>query len=106
MPAIAATVKGMFSADPFVRGFALRRFVEDESEEQRYESVAGWLQLAPFVEQKNLRALLHAVKASSGDLTPFERVNSQLSHKTKGTLTQWVDEEVLAFAKWPVGQPR
>lgn len=105
MPAVAATVRSMFKADPLIKGFALRRFVEAETEEQRYESIAGWLQLGPFVEvQRNLRALLHAVKTASEELAPFERVNTQLSKKTKGTLNGWVETEVLSFANGLLGK--
>jgi ABC-type cobalamin/Fe3+-siderophores transport system ATPase subunit len=39
MPAIAATVNGVFVVSPIIRGYALRTFVESHTPEQRYADV-------------------------------------------------------------------
>jgi hypothetical protein len=98
MPAIAATVNGVFVVSPIIRGYALRTFVESHTPEQRYADVATWLQLGPLVEvQKNLRALRSQVKASAEDTDAVKRLNVQLAKETTNSITEWNDEAIIVY---------
>src|SRR3546814_2485312 len=58
IPAAARVIAEQFVVYPLVRGHGLRRFVEEDTPQDRYAEVARWLNLAPLTEvQKNLRAL-------------------------------------------------
>lgn len=98
-PAIARDVCASFAADPLIRGYALRHFVEEQKAEKRYEDVARWLQLGPLVEvQRNLRALRQRTKAAAADRDAFNRVDNQLKKKSANAVQAWDEEEVLAYA--------
>ena len=61
-PPVADTVRKCFAVSPLIRGYELRRFVEEETAEQRYEDVARWLQLAPgirFIKGMRAESPLH-----------------------------------------------
>lgn len=104
-PEIATKVKECFVAEPIIHGHSLRRFVEEESAERRYENIAGWLRLGPFVEvQKNLRSLLQALKAAAEDPVRLRNLDTQLTRKTAKAVTTWDDGEVLAFSNRLLGR--
>src|SRR3546814_12222726 len=74
IPAAARVIAEQFVVYPLVRGHGLRRFVEEDTPQDRYAEVARWLNLAPLTEvQKNLRALRSQVKAASEDGRSEER---------------------------------
>ena len=55
MPAAAAMLKSLQKVCPIIRGYELRKFVEEQTPEQRYADIANWLQLGPLVTvQKNI----------------------------------------------------
>lgn len=84
--------------DPIIRGYALRKFVEDQTAEDRYAEVARWLQLSPLVEiQKSLRLLRQQVKADVEDIQPKRDINRQVARITAQTLTEWDEAAALAF---------
>jgi len=94
----ATEVSERFRVDPIIRGHALRSFVESQTAEQRYESVAIWLQLGPLVDaQRNLRSLRQGVKAASEDETPFRQVDSQISKETARSLPSWDAVSLLTY---------
>ncbi len=98
-PAIAKTVNACFTVDPLIRGHALRRFVEEETAEKRYENVARWLQLSPLVDvQRNLRALRQQTKAAAQNDNALNRVNAQLTRKSANAVKAWDEKAVLAYA--------
>ena len=67
-PAIANAVNACFTVNPLIRGYALRRFVEEQTAENRYEDLARWLQLGPLVDvQRNLRVLRQRTNAAAED---------------------------------------
>lgn len=105
-PEAATLVRALCAVDPIVRGFELRRFVEQESAQERYESVANWLQLGPLVEtQRNLRSLRQQTKAAAEDREPFDRIDAQLVKQTGKALAAWVSADVLGYANAAILHP-
>lgn len=98
-PAIAEAVSACFTVNPLIRGYALRRFVEQQTAEERYEDVARWLQLSPLVDvQRNLRALRQQTKAAAKDRDALKRVDTQLTKKSANAVKAWDEEAVLVYA--------
>lgn len=98
-PAVADAVQAGLTVDPLVRGYALRQFVEKQTAAERYENVARWLQLGPYVEvQRNLRALRQRTKAAAEDKSAFVRVDVHLAKKTSNSLKKWSEASVLEYA--------
>jgi hypothetical protein len=98
-PAALDVLVARLMVDPIIRGYALRKFVEDQSPENRYTEVAGWLQLSPLVEiQKNLRLLRQQVKADAEDTQPKEDIDRQIARITTRALTEWNEAVALGFA--------
>src|SRR3546814_3603940 len=96
IPAAARVIAEQFVVYPLVRGHGLRRFVEEDTPQDRYAEVARWLNLAPLTEvQKNLRALRSQVKAASEDGIAVNRVLTQLRTLSANALQAW-DEAAIA----------
>jgi len=99
-PAIADAVQACFTVNPSVRGHALRRFVEEQTAEKRYEDVARWLQLGQFVDvQRDLRALRLRTKAAAEDKAALNRVDSLLSRKSASAVKAWDEAVVLEYVE-------
>lgn len=97
IPPAAETIAAACAVDPIIRGYALRSFVEGESAESRYASVAGWLNLGPLVEvQKNIRGLRQQVKAACENRSAFQRVDQVLARITDHNLSGWDEPAMLA----------
>lgn len=97
-PAVADAVKACFIVNPLVRGHALRRFVEEQTAEERYEDIARWLQLGPLVDvQRNLRALRQRTKAAAEDRAALGRADTELKRRTANALVTWDEAAVLAY---------
>ena len=107
-PNAAAEVSGCFLVNPIIRGHELRRFVEDETPEQRYASVATSLQLGPLVDvQRNIRALRSQTKAASEDTARLDRVNASLAKESGNVVRAWKPSEVLDYVNtFVAGAPR
>lgn len=98
-PEAATTVGKHFNVNPLIRGYELRRFVEEQKAEERYTEVANWLQLTPLVEvQKNLRLLRQQVKADAEDSSALTQINTQVSRETSNVMTVWDEPAAIAFA--------
>ncbi len=98
-PAALEALLARLRVDPIVRGYALRKFVEDQTPEDRYTEVAGWLQLSPLVEiQKNLRLLRQQLKADAEDPHPKADIDRQVMRITARVLREWSDAAALDFA--------
>lgn len=98
IPVSVSKVEAEFVVDPIIRGFTLRAFVEDETPEQRYASIAGWLNLQPLVDaQKNLRALRLHVKSITEDTSWKDGIDQQIRRETSGSLTAWSDTDVIDY---------
>jgi recombinational DNA repair ATPase RecF len=105
-PTAATTISGCFKVDPIIRGYSLRRFVEEQKAEERYSEVARWLQLTPLVDvQKNLRLLRQQVKAASEDNSTLLQIDNQISRETSNAVVKWDEAAVLAYANTIVLAP-
>lgn len=105
-PEAMTLVRELCAVDPIIRGFELRNFVEHETAQERYESVANWLQLGPLAEtQKNLRALRQQTKAAAEDSDPFDRIDAQLKKQTGESLTSWATAGVIGYANAEILHP-
>jgi len=84
--------------DFIIRGYELRRFVEDQTPLERYQEVSEWFGLSFLVEiQKNVRTLrLRINRYLEDDKATAERLKD-LSTATGGVLTAWNEEEVLGW---------
>jgi len=81
-----------------IRGHELRRFVESESEEERYAQVAGWLHLTPLVQaQQTLRALRADLKKAAYSEAQFDAINSLVNGTTKGGIEKWDVAKAVIF---------
>lgn len=89
-PPIATALRDAFVVSPIIRGYELRRFVEERTAEGRYEDVARWLDLGPFVAvQQNLRELRRKTKAAAENKDALKQIDSQLAKKTGNALKAW-----------------
>jgi energy-coupling factor transporter ATP-binding protein EcfA2 len=98
-PAELDGLLGRLMVDPIIRGYALRKFVEGHTPEDRYAEVAGWLRLSPLVEiQKNLRLLRQQIKADAEDAQPKADIDRQVARINARALTEWDQVAALNFA--------
>jgi energy-coupling factor transporter ATP-binding protein EcfA2 len=85
-------------ADPIIRGYTLRQFVEDQSPEDRYTEVGNWLRFSPLVEvQKNLRLLRQQVKADAESLASRAPIDAQLAKLTSSVLNTWDESAICGY---------
>ncbi|MBX3488577.1 AAA family ATPase [Parvibaculum sp.] len=97
-PAEITALKTALVVDPIIRGYNLRFFVEQQTPEDRYTSVAAWLKLSPLVEvQKNLRALRTTVKSEAEDTKSVERLNAALKKATDSAVSAWNEAAVVVY---------
>jgi hypothetical protein len=84
--------------DFIVRGYELRRFVEERTSQERYRDVSEWFSLSPLLEiQNNLRSLrLKLRRTLDEDAARKERIRD-LCVITGQAVTQWEETEVLAW---------
>jgi energy-coupling factor transporter ATP-binding protein EcfA2 len=98
-PDAAILLKGKINVDPVIRGYALRRFVEEQTTEDRYTEVGRWLQLTPLVEvQKSLRALRTVVKTTVDDLGPKHAIDARAKKASGNVLQTWSSDGAIAYA--------
>ena len=98
-PKAAALLKSRISVDPVIRGYTLRRFVEEQTPEERYGEVGRWLQLTPLVEvQKSLRALRTQIKQGADDLGPKQAIDARAKKATGNALQTWNLEAAVSYA--------
>lgn len=97
-PPASTKLAAALVVDPIVRGHKLRSFVEDETAEQRYESVSNWLRLTPLVTaQRNLRTLRQRVKSSAESEAGLLAVDTRLKKLTGGAVSKWNHDPVVAY---------
>ena len=84
--------------DFIVRGYELRRFVEERSSQDRYGDVSEWFSLSPLLEiQKNLRSLrLKLTRVLDDNAAMKERIKD-LRDITGTAVTEWDKAHVLAW---------
>jgi len=77
----------------------LRRFVEDQTAEKRYEDVVRWLQFGRLVDvQRDLRALRQSTNAAAKHQAALKRVDTQLARRSESTVNAWDEAAVLDYS--------
>jgi len=98
-PVIANKVVECFIVNPLIRGYSLRAFVEAKTAEERYEEVAHWLQLDPFVQvQRSLRLLRQQIRGKASDQTDFARIDSRIARITGNVVNGYNEDAILVFS--------
>ncbi|MBC7907129.1 MAG: hypothetical protein H7Y60_10330 [Rhodospirillaceae bacterium] len=98
MPAGAEVIRRLLPVNPIIRGYQLRKFVEDQSEADRYAEVANWFGLQPLVDlQDKLAKLKRDYKKAAEDTRGCELAVNGLSAQTGGAVTRWDEVKVLAW---------
>ena len=98
-PAVLDNLIQVLQVPPIIRGYELRKFVEEQTPEERYTEIAEWLQLSPLVEvQRNLRALRQQIRSDIDDLGPSKEIDRRTARATGEAVKTWSEEAALAFA--------
>lgn len=98
MPAGAEAIRKLLRVNPIIRGYQLRRFVEDQTEADRYAEVASWFGLQPLVDlQDKLAKLKRDYKKAAEDTRGCELAVNGLSAQTGGAVPRWEEAKVLAW---------
>jgi hypothetical protein len=98
-PSAAALLGKNATVDPIIRGHTLRRFVEEQTPEERYAEVGRWLQLTPLVDvQRNLRALRAQVKSTVDDVAPKQAIDARAKKLSGNTLPVWTRQAAVTYA--------
>ncbi len=98
MPPEIMPVCDCFAANPIVRGYSLRSFVEDSSPEERYKKVAEWLQFGSLVQaQTNLRNIRKTINAAAKKLPADAEFVSRLQKQTSHELTSMEKGPLIHF---------
>ena len=104
--ATATAMKAGFIVPSIIRGYSLRAFVENQSPEDRYRDVAGWLQLTSLVEvQKNLRLLRRDAKDAAESTAERVRLAGLLRTETASEVQEWDHDVVLNFINTSIVAP-
>lgn len=105
-PAEAERVVQMRELDFIIRGPDLRRFVEGQSPQERYQEVSKWFELVALTNiQNNLRDLrLRLNRELVEDAATDERLRD-LVKATSGFLTVWDENEVLTWINSNILEP-
>lgn len=84
---------------PFIiRGFELRKFVEDEQPKDRYESVARWFGFEPLLKtQSSLRGIKLEIKKEIESKANVQNLDLECSKITNRNLTQWNEQKVVEW---------
>lgn len=97
-PGVAVDLAKACKADLIIRGYELRRFVEERSPSERYRQVADWLGLeAVLAIERNLRDLRLRVQGLASDEGAKRERLRDLSRLTNDALTDWALPEVVAW---------
>jgi len=98
IPKSGQTILELCKHDFIIRGHDLRRFVENQTPEDRYKEVSGWFGLTPLlVVQKNLRTLRRRVKElAESDRIVALRVD-ELKRATKNAINAWSEADVVSW---------
>lgn len=97
-PASGDRVAAAIRVPILIRGYELRRFVEEQTPEDRYEEIASWFSLSRLVslqtEIKNARSAMKKKVADNSIVTERTR---DLVRITERTITVWSEPQVLAW---------
>ncbi len=98
LPDAAKRVLANTKVDFVIRGYQLRRFVEDATPQGRYKEIASWFGLDPLDSmQTNLRQLRTQVRSKAeSDSEREERLND-LKLLTENKISRWDDAEIRTW---------
>lgn len=84
---------------PFIiRGFELRRFVEEEQPKDRYQSVARWFGFEPLLKtQSVLRTMKLDLKKELESKVGITSLDQEVSKITGKVLVQWNEQKVVEW---------
>lgn len=95
-PPAAESVLGMVKVPFVIRGYELRRFVDDTSPVDRYRELAEWFELEPLLAvQENLKALRNRVGRMVADTTDTRERLRDLTGATDGAIREFDEAAVL-----------
>lgn len=98
MPPSAARVVASLRVPMLIRGYELRRFVEDQTAEDRYEEIARWFSLSRLVNtQSSIKDARSAMKKKIADTSTLTERTKDLIRITGGGLRAWDESEVLRW---------
>ena len=96
VPAAATRIIDKCNTPFIIRGYELRRFVEETSSQARYEDVSRWLMLSPLLKiQKDLRELRLKLNNRIQDDPALTERLTDLKRITSFKIKQWDDQAVL-----------
>jgi len=97
-PASSSRVAAAIRVPILIRGYELRRFVEEQTPEDRYEEIASWFSLSRLVnlqtEIKNARSAMKKKVADNSIVTERTR---DLVRITERAIATWNEPQVLAW---------
>ena len=82
---------------PFViRGYELRRFIDETKPVDRYKELVAWFEMDPLLAvQESLRELKRGVGAMASDRTKYDERLRDLTDATGGAISSWHEIGVL-----------
>ena len=91
-------VRGARKIDFIVRGYELRRFVEERTSLERYADVSEWFSLSPLLDiQNKLRSLRLGLKRALDDDAAMKERITDLCTITEDAVTEWDETHVLTW---------
>lgn len=98
LPAALAQLVASQKVPFIIRGFELRRFVEEEQPKERYESVAQWFGFEPLLRtQDALRAVRLELKREVDSKTVIQSLDRECAVLTGQLVSSWNEGKVLAW---------
>jgi hypothetical protein len=89
-----------------IRGYELRRFVEDQTPQERYQEASGWFGLSSLTSiQNNIRDLrLNINSEISADRAKFEKIRD-LKRLTNNSISEWNEKEIIHWLNATIIEP-
>jgi hypothetical protein len=98
LPEAAKRVLSLTKLPFVVRGYGLRRFVEDTTPEERYKEIASWFALDPLLAiQQNLRLVRRQIKQKAESETELNERSRDLKRKTKEAVATWDEKKLCTW---------
>jgi hypothetical protein len=97
-PVAAVIVKCVRKLNFLIRGYELRRFVEDQTALDRYQEVSGWFGLTSLTDiERNLRSLRLRLQQDLDTNAQAEKYDRDVRRFTKQSITSWDEGEALVW---------
>lgn len=98
MPCAAERVLSNTKVPFVIRGYELRRFVEETSPNAQYKELTRWFGLDPLLRiQHNLRASRRGVKEKAESTYEVDQKHRELSLMTAGKVATWDDQALCVW---------